>query len=69
MDPVVTATGILNANARVVEGEAGILIGDYFNFILSLEPKAGLPGLGPIPVQSGEIPEVVRQRAEPEDGS
>jgi len=69
VDPVVTATGILNANARVVEGEAGILIGDYFNFILSLEPKAGLPGLGPIPVQSGEIPEVVRQRAEPEDGS
>jgi len=66
VDVVVTETGIIGANVRVIEGEVGIVIGDYFNFVLSLEPKAGLPGLGSIPVQSGEIPEVVRQRAEPE---
>ncbi len=66
IEGVVTQTGILNANFRVVEGEAGIVIGEFFNFVISLEPKAGLPGLGPTPVQIGEIPEVVRKRAEPE---
>lgn len=66
LEGVVTQTGILNANIRVVEGEAGIIIGEFFDFVISLEPKAGLPGLGPTPVQIGEIPEVVRKRAEPE---
>ena len=56
---LVTANGILDANFRVVATEAGIQFSDFITFLVTLEPKLGDPGLGPIPVQIGALPEIV----------
>lgn len=61
---VVTSNGVLDANFRVVTGEAGIdSLAVFRRFLITLEPKAGLAERGPILVQVGNLPErVFRQQ-------
>ena len=59
VEGVVTPNGILDANFRVLASEAGIEFKDFPTFLITLEPKAGDAGLGPIPVQTGALPEPV----------
>jgi hypothetical protein len=67
VEGVVTDTGILDANFRVDSESAGIDFTQALEFLITLEPKAGIPAIGPIPVQVGVIPESVRRGTE--DGS
>jgi hypothetical protein len=57
MEGVVTETGILDANVRVVAGEAGVEFSDFVSVLVTLEPKCGTGGPGPIPLQIGALPE------------
>lgn len=59
---VVTNTGILSADIRTVESELGIMWGATRSFLLTLEPKAGAAGVGPIPVQTGAVPENIQEQ-------
>jgi len=57
LEGVVTETGILDANVRVVAGEAGVDFSDFLTVLVTLEPKDGTSGPGPIPLQIGALPE------------
>lgn len=57
---LVTGTGILEASFRVTEDALERPFGDFVQFLVTLEPKAGIPGMGPIPTQSGTVPDRVR---------
>ncbi len=56
VDGLVTETGILEANFRVVARESGIDFKNFRAFVVTVEPKAGDPARGPIQAQAGAIP-------------
>lgn len=51
-----TRNGILEANFRALEGTLGVVWSDMRIFLLTLEPKLGNTGIGPILVQVGAVP-------------
>lgn len=56
VEGLVTPTGILEANFRVVASDLGIVFSDFVNFMITLEPKAGEPSKGPLDVILGPLP-------------
>ena len=56
---VVTTNGILTANFRLDGNTADVDYTKFGFFQMTLEPKLGIAGLGPIPVQVGALPSVI----------
>lgn len=63
---VVTMNGILDANFHVFEGEAGISFPNFSTFVVTLEPKVGIAGMGPVRVYSGSVPDDIADQDEGE---
>ena len=57
VEGVVTPNGILTANFRLDGNTAAVDYTKFGFFQVALEPKLGIAGMGPIPVQVGELPE------------
>jgi len=56
---LITPTGILEANLRVVADEAGIEFSEFRTLLLTLEAKAGAAALGSIATHVGSVPDRV----------
>ena len=59
IDGVVTTNGILNANIRGLRDDLGITYKNFPLVLITLEPKAGDPAIGPIVVHQGVTPDRV----------
>ena len=54
-----TTNGILNANIRGLRDDLGITYKNFPLVLITLEPKAGDPAIGPIVVHQGVTPDRV----------